>query len=33
MLRHYAADHNHPLTELADDVVRGTARITNSREA
>ena len=27
-LRRYARDHNHPLTELAGDVIRGTARIT-----
>jgi hypothetical protein len=26
-LRRYARDHNHPLTELAGDVIRGTARI------
>jgi GAF domain-containing protein len=27
VLRTYARDHNHPLTELAGDVIRGTARI------
>jgi transcriptional regulator with GAF, ATPase, and Fis domain len=27
MLRRYARDHNHPLTQLAADVVRGTAPI------
>jgi len=27
MLRRYARDHNHPLTELSGDVIRGTARI------
>ena len=26
-LRRYARDHHHPLTELAGDVIRGTARI------
>jgi AmiR/NasT family two-component response regulator len=28
VLRRYARDHNHPLTELSSDVIRGTARIT-----
>jgi hypothetical protein len=28
ILRRYARDHNHPLTKLAGDVTRGTARIT-----
>ena len=27
LLRRYARDHNHPLTELSGDVIRGTARI------
>ena len=27
ILRRYARDHNHPLTGLAGDVIRGTARI------
>jgi GAF domain-containing protein len=27
LLRKYARDHNHPLTELSGDVIRGTARI------
>ena len=27
ILRRYARDHNHPLTTLAGDVIRGTARI------
>jgi GAF domain-containing protein len=27
LLRHYARDHNHPLTQLSGDVIRGTARI------
>jgi hypothetical protein len=27
ILRRYARDHNHPLTQLSDDVIRGTARI------
>jgi len=27
ILRRYARDHNHPLTQLAGDVIRGTARI------
>jgi anti-anti-sigma factor len=27
ILRRYARDHNHPLTELSGDVIRGTARI------
>lgn len=27
MLRRYARDHNHPLTELSGDVIRGTIRI------
>jgi len=26
-LRRYARDHNHLLTELSGDVIRGTARI------
>jgi GAF domain-containing protein len=30
MLRHYARDHNHPLTLLAGDVIRGTAPIVRS---
>ena len=25
--RHYAREHNYPLTELSGDVIRGTARI------
>jgi len=29
MLRRYARDHNHPLTELSSDVIRGTVRITS----
>ena len=32
-LRRYARDHNHPLTELAGDVIRGTARITGDGRA
>jgi GAF domain-containing protein len=28
LLRRYARDHNHPLTELSGDVIRGRARIT-----
>jgi AmiR/NasT family two-component response regulator len=31
ILRRYARDHNHPLTELSADVIRGTARITGAR--
>ena len=31
LLRRYARDHNHPLTELSRDVIRGTARIAGSR--
>jgi GAF domain-containing protein len=31
LLRRYARDHNHPLTELAGDVIRGTARIAGAR--
>jgi hypothetical protein len=27
MLRRYARNHNHPLTQLAADVIRGTAGI------
>jgi len=27
LLRRYARDHNHPLTALSGDVIRGTARI------
>jgi len=27
ILRRYARDHNHPLTQLAGDVIRGTAPI------
>jgi hypothetical protein len=30
-LRRYARDHNHPLTELSGDVIRGTARIGRER--
>src|SRR3984957_7431989 len=30
-LRRYARDHNHPLTELAGDVIRGTARIVGGK--
>jgi transcriptional regulator with GAF, ATPase, and Fis domain len=30
ILRRYARDHNHPLTQLSDDVIRGTARIIGS---
>jgi transcriptional regulator with GAF, ATPase, and Fis domain len=30
ILRRYARDHNHPLTQLAGDVIRGTARILGS---
>ncbi|MGZ4435783.1 MAG: GAF and ANTAR domain-containing protein [Trebonia sp.] len=33
LLRRYARDHNHPLTELAGDVIRGTARITGDGRA
>jgi GAF domain-containing protein len=32
VLRSYARDHNHPLTELAGDVIRGTARIDGGRK-
>jgi len=31
LLRRYARDHNHPLTELAGDVIRGTVRIASDR--
>jgi transcriptional regulator with GAF, ATPase, and Fis domain len=31
LLRRYARDHNHPLTELSGDVIRGTARIVGGR--
>ncbi|MGH3209310.1 MAG: GAF and ANTAR domain-containing protein [Trebonia sp.] len=31
ILRRYARDHNHPLTQLAGDVIRGTARISSDR--
>jgi len=31
LLRRYARDHNHPLTELSGDVIRGTARIAGGR--
>ena len=31
ILRRYARDHNHLLTELSGDVIRGTARIADSR--
>jgi ABC-type transporter Mla MlaB component len=31
ILRRYARDHNHPLTELSGDVIRGTARIAGDR--
>jgi AmiR/NasT family two-component response regulator len=31
ILRRYARDHNHPLTELSGDAIRGTARITGDR--
>jgi GAF domain-containing protein len=30
VLRRYARDHNHPLTQLAGDVIRGTAPITRA---
>jgi hypothetical protein len=30
LLRRYARDHNHRLTELAGDVIRGTAPIAGS---
>jgi len=30
LLRRYARDHNHPLTQLAGDVIRGTAPITGN---
>jgi GAF domain-containing protein len=33
LLRRYARDHNHPLTQLADDVIRGTAPIPRSQPA
>jgi GAF domain-containing protein len=33
VLRSYARDHNHPLTQLADDVIRGSAVITGITEA
>jgi GAF domain-containing protein len=32
LLRRYARDHNHPLTELSGDVIRGTARIVGGQE-
>src|SRR4029077_9448252 len=32
-LRRDARDHNHPLTQLAGDVIRGTARITGDGPA
>jgi GAF domain-containing protein len=31
VLRSYARDHNHPLTQLAGDVIRGTARIVGGK--
>ena len=31
ILRRYARDHNHPLTELSGDVIRGMARIAGDR--
>lgn len=31
ILRRYARDHNHPLTQLSGDVIRGTAKITAPR--
>jgi hypothetical protein len=31
MTRTGDSDHNHPLTELADGVIRGTARIPGDR--
>jgi AmiR/NasT family two-component response regulator len=31
LLRRYARDHNHPLTKLAGDVIRGTARIAGGK--
>jgi transcriptional regulator with GAF, ATPase, and Fis domain len=31
LLRRYARDHNHPLTELSGDVIRGTARIAGGK--
>jgi AmiR/NasT family two-component response regulator len=31
ILRRYARDHNHPLTELSGDVIRSTARIAGDR--
>jgi transcriptional regulator with GAF, ATPase, and Fis domain len=31
LLRRYARDHNHPLTDLAGDVIRGTAPIARGR--
>jgi GAF domain-containing protein len=33
VLRSYARDHNHPLTQLADNVIRGTAVIAGLTEA
>ena len=33
MLRGYARDHNHPLTELAADVIRGTAALVPAEPA
>jgi GAF domain-containing protein len=32
ILRRYARDHNHPLTKLAGDVTRGTARIAPGKQ-
>jgi len=32
ILRRYARDHNHPLTTLAGDVIRGTARIAPAKQ-
>jgi AmiR/NasT family two-component response regulator len=31
LLRRYVRDHNHPLTELSRDVIRGTAHIAGGR--
>jgi GAF domain-containing protein len=33
ILRRYARDHNHRLTELCGDVIRGTARIVGGKQA
>jgi len=33
ILRRYARDHNHPLTQLASDVIRGTVGIFRDSEA